>query len=56
MLEHALAPLDGAVYDEIVFVVPPEDRASARADLAGVARGVGLDGLLDRFLEVLGRV
>lgn len=37
----------------IDVVVPGEDRAAARPDLAGVARGVPLDGLLDRFLEVL---
>ncbi len=37
----------------IEVVVPPSERASARADLAGVARGVPLDGLVDRFLEVL---
>jgi len=37
----------------IDVVVPPADRAAARRELAGVARGVPLDGLLDRFLEVL---
>lgn len=37
-------------------VVPAADRSGARAELAGVARGVPLDGLLDRFLEVLARL
>ncbi len=40
----------------IDVVVPVADRDDARRDLAGVARGVSLDGLLDRFLEVLARV
>ena len=40
----------------IDVVVPVDDRAAARRDLAGVARGVPLDGLLDRFFEVLGRL
>ena len=40
----------------IDVVVPAEDRAEARRDLADVARGVSLDGLLDRFLEVLARL
>lgn len=37
----------------IDVVVPVADRSVARAELAGVARGVSLDGLLDRFLAVL---
>jgi len=40
----------------IDVVVPAAERSTARADLAGVARGVDLDGLLDRFLEVLARL
>lgn len=40
----------------IDIVVPAEDRAEARRDLADVARGVSLDGVLDRFLEVLARL
>lgn len=40
----------GALID---VVVPPADRVAARAELAAVAHGVPLDGLLDRFLEVL---
>ena len=37
----------------IDVVVPVADRAEARRELAGVARGVDPDGLLDRFVEVL---
>ena len=37
----------------IDVVVPVADRAAARRDLAEVAGGVALDGLLDRFLGVL---
>ncbi len=40
----------------IDVVVPTADRPVARRDLAGVARGVPLDGLLDRLLEVLARL
>ncbi len=40
----------------IDVVVPAGERDAARSELAGVARGVDLDGLFDRFLEVLGRV
>jgi len=39
----------------IDVVVPGAERADARRELAGVARGVAVDGLLDRFLEVLAR-
>ena len=40
----------------IDVVVPAGERDAARSELAGVARGVDLDGLFDRFLGVLGRV